>query len=891
MGAPVKGDSSRHAPDGRVNTAMRWVLNRLRTLLRRHKQEQDLQDEVAAHLRMDAIERIEHGAVPDDARQAARRDFGNVLVVTEATRSTWGWTLLDQCLQDSRYALRSLLKRPGFIAVTVVTLALGIGANTAIFSIVNAALLRPLPFPEPERLASIFSINPSPNGGLWMVGPADFRDWREQSTTFERISAYSGSGLSLWIGERPEEIYAARVTWDFFDTFGVAPLLGHGFEVADEANPPDISSVVLSHRFWVNRFGSDPNIVGKTIKGGRSLLRVVGVMPPSFKFPDTAEVWIPMGCCGEMTRRATRYWRTVGRLQDGQSVESARAEMKAIAERLAQLYPKENRNWSADVLPFNRAIVQDIRQALWVLMGAVVFVIVIACANIAGLTLVHSASRRREIGVRLALGANRWRLIRQLFVEGLLVSVLGTAAGLLFAKWSIGALFSLLPQTTFTPLIRFREGVQLDTTVLLFTALISAFTAVVLTLVPVWNSLNLTLADSVRGGGKKGTSRREHRLYKLLVAGQFACAIVLLAGAGLLMQSFVRMLNVDYGYDPPGLMMMNLPLPIQGREVFVDQVMQRINAAPGVESAALMSYNRFGGLNQPINREDKPLANGDVMVRYSSVTSDYFRVLRPRLLAGRVFDARDSSNAPGVAIINGRLAQEYFPGEDPVGRRIVLAYNNQRLSREVIGVVSDIRQDAPGQPVQPEIMVPWPQLPWLSANLILRGEGDPAHVQKLVQEAIWSVDKNLAASRAETLDEVLSAQVATPRLYSILVGLFAAVAVVLAVVGIYGLLAYIVSRRTNEMAIRVAVGAKASTLVRLVILEGIRLSLAGIVLGLAGTALLTRLMRSLLFEISPTDPMTLTGVAILLLMTASAASYIPARRAARTDPAVALRND
>jgi predicted permease len=870
---------------------MRLVLNRLRTLLRRRRQERDLQDELAAHLEMDTQQRIDAGGAPDEARRHAYRDFGNVLLVAEDTRSSWGWTALEQCAQDARYGIRNLLKRPSFTVVTAITLALGIGANTAIFSIVNAALFRRLPFPEPDRLVRVFSWNPSPNGGLWVTGPADFRDWREQSSSFERLAAFSGGGISPWIGERPETITAARVTWDFFETLGVRPLIGNGFEQLDESTIKPIPSVMLSHRLWISRFGGDVGVVGKQFKTTTGAVTIVGVMPPEFKFPEYAEVWVPMGCCGEINYRATRYWSVVGRLKIGQSLEAARAEMESIARRLAEQYPKENKNWSVRILPLNRALVQDVRQALWILMGAVGFVIVIACANIAGLTLVRSASRRREVAVRLALGASRWRLVRQLFVEGLLVSSLGMLAGLFFASWSIDAFFNLLPKTNLTPLMRFRDGVHLDSTVLLFTASISVLTSVVLTLVPIWDSLKLAITDSIRSSGKKTQSRHEHRLYKSLVVGQFACAIVLLAGAGLLIQSFIRMLDVDLGYDRRGLFIMSFPESTQNRRAVIDETVDRITKVPGVESAAVMSFNRFGQLNHQFNREDKPFLNGDVLVRYSSVSADYFRVLKSRLISGRGFDARDSAGAPGVVVINERLAREYFPGEDPIGRRIVLAYNNQRIPHQIIGVVSDIRQDEPGQPIQPEILVHWPQLPWLSANLLIRAKGDPADVQKSVQEAIWAVDKNLPASRTETLEEILRSQVATPRLYVILFGLFSAVAVVLAAVGIYGLLAYIVNSRTNEMAIRVAVGAGSQQILRFVIGEGLLLSAVGIVLGLLGTLALTRLMRSLLFEVSPTDPATFGGVAVLLLIVALAACYIPARRAAKTDPAVALRHE
>ena len=884
-----------------VLTTLREWLHRLRGALRRGRRDPDLEAELRMHLELAAEEARRRGQSHGDAARAVRLQAGNVPQAMEALRDQRGLPWLDDLARDLRHALRNLGKARAFAVVTVSTLALGIGANTAIFSIVNAALLRPLPYPEPDRLIAVYSINPSPGGGLWTVAPADYRDWREQSATLEDVTAYSGSSLSLWTGERPEAVAAARVTTNFFDTLGMAPLFGRGFRPDDqETSQP---GVVLSHRFWQSRFGGDAGVVGTSIRTadggvvGTSVgtadgsVRVIGVMPPEFEFPDYADVWMPMGCCGEIDRRATRYWQVVGRLRDGVSLDAARDEMEAIAARLAEQYPIENRGWSAAVMPFDRALVRDIRQALWILMGAVGFVVVIACANVAGLTLARSAARRREVAVRLALGATRWRIVRQLFVEGLVVALIGTAGGVAIAKWSLGALFGLLPETTWTSLVRFRDSVELDGTVLLFTALLSAVTAVVLTLVPVWDSRRLGLAESVRTGGNKGQSRREHRGYKTLVVSQVACAIVLLSGAGLLIQSFVRMLEVDYGYDPRGLFTMSLPLPLQELPRFVDETLEELRMAPGVESAAVMSYERFGQLNFPFNIEDEPLPNGDVTVRYSSVTADYFDVLRAPVVAGRVFEPRDSANAPGVAVINETLARVYFADEDPVGRTIVIAYNNQRIPRRIIGVVADIRQDPPSRPIQPEILVHWPQLPWMGGTLLIRTRGDAGRTSRQVQQVLWTANRNLPASRIQTLEDILSSQVATPRLYMILLGLFAAVAVALAVLGIYGLLAYTVARRTREMAIRLAVGAGTRTVVRMVIGEGLRLSVTGIALGLTGTAALTRLMQGLLFEVTPTDPLTLAGVTLLLLAAASAATYVPARRAARTDPMAALRQD
>jgi predicted permease len=862
---------------------------RLRALVFRNRMEQELRREVDFHLDMMVRKNVARGMSLEEARRQAAIKFGSSPATLESCRDERGVSLVYGLGTDIRYAFRQFRRSPAFVAVCVLSLACGIGANTAIFSLVNAVLLRPVAFPEPDRLVAVFSVNPAPGGGLWSVAPADYRDWREQSRAFENLAAYSGGELFIRLDDRMESLPGARVTSSFFKTFDVQPMLGRGFEPDDELNPP--STIVLSHRLWQSRFGGDPSIVGKQIPTDSGSVTVVGVMPPQFTFPNSADVWMPMGCCGEMTRRATRYWQTVGRLRAGQSIEAAQAEMHSIARRLEALYPKDSRGWSVQVMPFEKAMVRDVREALWILMGAVAFVIVIACANVAGLVLARSVSRRREVMTRLALGAHRWRIVRQLFVEGLLISLFGTVAGLLLARWGIGAFFDVLPNTAFTSLNRFRERVTLDSTVLLFTVAISMFTAVVLTLTPVWDSLKAGLIESIRATGPGTQTRREHRLYRLLVMGQFACAIVLLAGAGLLVQSFVRMLKVDYGYDPRGLTIVGLPQPAQNREAFVAQTLERIHATPGVESAAVMSFGFFGQLNFPFNIDGTPFPNGDVTVRYSSVTPEYFKVLKSRLIAGRRFDARDSRDAPGVAIINEKLARQYFSDRDPIGRTIVLAYNNQRMPRAIIGVTSDVRQDGPGDPIKPEILVPWAQLPWMAATLVIRAEGEQPVSQKLLQEAIWSVDKNLPPARARTVEDILSSQVATPRLYMILVGVFSAMAMALAAVGIYGLFASIVTRRRNEMAIRVTMGARRANILWMLIGEGIRLSAAGIVLGLLGAVALARLMRSLLYEVSPTDPLTLGSGTVLLLTVALVACYIPARRATQTDPMVALRHE
>jgi predicted permease len=858
-----------------------------------NERDDDLKREIEEHLELEAEERQADGLSTDEARQAARRAFGSVLRATEDTRAVWSPIAFEQARQDIRHAVRSLVRQPMFAAVAVTTLALSIGVSTAIFSVVEAALLRPLPYPDPERLVAVYSVNRSQEAAPTIVSPADYRDWRAQARSLEHLAAYSGADLMpLAPGDRLEPIGMARVTWNFFHTLGTQPLLGRGFEESVETAgfTPGLSQIVMSHRLWQTRFGGDPGIVGKRIRASQGSAVVVGVMPPEFRFPEYAEVWTPMGCCGEIERRVPRYWRVVGRLRSGQGVEAAQDDLAAVAARLAQTYPKENENWSVEVVPLADAIVGDVRRPLWLLMGAVAFIVVIGCANVAGLVLVRSTARRRELGVRVALGASRARLVRQLLTEGLLVSIAGTAAGLLVAKWGISTFFTLLPDTTWNPLIQFRDEVHLSGAVLAFTLVLSIATTVVLTLAPVVDSLTAALAQSIRAAQVTGRSRRDNRAYRMLVSSQFACAIVLLAGAGLLMQSFVRMQRVARGFDPTSLAVMGLPIGGKDPQLFVDAALERIRSSPAIESVAVKNGPRFGELNFPINFEHRPLT-GDIVVRYSSVTADYFRVLKARLVAGRTFDTRDSANAPRVVVINETLRRQYFPDQDPLGRRIVLAYNFQRIPLDIVGVVGDMRHDAPGEPLPAQMFVPWPQAPWISASIVARGHGDPASVQSALRDAVQSLDPNLPVSPVRTLDEILDSQVATPRLYTTLLIAFAAGAVALAALGIYGLFAYVVGRRTNEIAIRVALGGQRSGIIRMVVGEGLRLSLVGIGIGLLGTVALARVLRSLLFEVSPNDPMTLTGVVTLLGAVAMMACYIPARRAARTNPVIALRRE
>src|SRR5262245_9852008 len=797
---------------------------------------------------------------------------------------------MHRLIQDIRCGVRMLVKNPGFTVVAVITLALGIGANTAIFSVVNTALLRPLSY-DATRLVAVESFNPQKEKRLYGASPADFWDWQAQSRTFEQLTMYSGGGIGLKESERMEVVSGARVTVNFFATFGVQPLLGRVF-VNEEGFLKGPPAIILSHRLWQKRFGSDPQVVGRRIKTGEGTMTIIGVMPPDFKFPSFAQVWTPLARdSGEMKYRANRYFRAVGRIKQGETLESAQTEMNAIAGRLAATYPKENQGWTVQLTDCSASLSQDSRKALLLLMGAVGFELLIACANVSNLLLTRAATRRREMAIRLALGATRRVVVRQLLTESLLLSLFGGVLGLLMAIWGVDALTRLLPQLNFTfqSLSELRGEIRIDRVALLFTVSISILTGMIFGLAPGWQAARTDVNESLKEGGRVGSSGHQ-RTRQALVIAEIALALALLIGAGLLINSFARLLRVDPGYDPHGLMVMPLGFPAQNKYAFARQVMERIAATPGVTSVALMSYPTLGGLGFPFNRESNPLPNGDVTVAYSAVSPGYLRTLKTPLITGREFDDRDLPTAPRVAIINETMARQYFAGENPIGRKLVIAYLNQRPMVEIVGVAGDVRQEEPGKPVNPEILVPFAQLPWFSGSLLVRSaHPDPLTVKIAAQQAIWSVNPELNESIAEPLSKTLAGQVAEPRLYALLLSVFAIIALTLAAVGIYSVIAYSVANRTQEIGIRMALGAQEGTVAMLVVGQGMKLVAIGVALGLAASISLTRLMSNMLFGVSAVDPPTFIIITLLLTMVALLACWILARRATKVDPMIALR--
>jgi len=792
--------------------------------------------------------------------------------------------------QDLRYAIRMLLKSPNYTAVAILALALGIGANTAIFSVVNGLLLRPLPYIDSERLVMIESGNrqagPQAFGG---ASPADFWDWQQQSEVFEQLVGVSGGGFSLTGVENPETFPGARVSTNYFDALHAPPLLGRTFQQEDGFVKAG-DTIILSYRLWQERFGGDPNVINTTL--GDTGTMVIGVMPPDFKYPGYAQVWIPLSRdSGEMRNRANRYFGVLGLLKPGQTIETAQSELQTIASRLEAQYPDTNKDLAIQLTRFREWLVRDMKTSLWILMGAVALILLIACANVANLLLARAASRRKELAIRRALGASRWRVMQQLLAESILIALIGGAAGMLLALWGVDALMALLPERWGD--LKMQSKVGLDATVLTFTFATTLATGIALGLIPAWQASRPDVNEWLKEAGRGSEGTRHQRARNVFVITEIALALMVLICAGLLMNSFLRLRQNDLGFNPRGLMSMGFSVPFNrypndaARARFIKQVVDEVAATPGVDAVAATSGNVFPFLNFNFQIEGKPLP-AEPTALYDAISPNYFRVIGARLLAGRQFSDTDDGRAPAVAMINESLQRQYFNDTEPLGQRITINFLGERQTREIVGVVRDINQGEAGK-VLPQIYVSYQQQPWLAASLLVRGSGDPVSTRKAVQTAIWAVDKTQPASRAELAETVLTNALGEPRLYTLLLGSFAALALVLASVGIYGVMSYVVAQRTREIGIRMALGASPARVLAMVVRQGMKLIVTGITFGLLGAFALTRLLASLLFHISATDPLTYTAVVMLLALVALVACYIPARRATRVDPMIALR--
>ncbi|HVF91699.1 MAG TPA: ABC transporter permease, partial [Blastocatellia bacterium] len=802
-------------------------------------------------------------------------------------------SMIGGAWQDIRSSIRMLRKNPGFTVVAVLTLALGIGANTAIFSVINGVLLNPLPYKEPEKIMTVWQDNTT-QAIQEDVSPANFLDYKELNQVFEGMAAAEPYGHDLLGAGDPEAISSWLVSEEFFRLLGVNALHGRTF-LPEEFHEGSDHVVVLGYRLWQRRFGSDPNMIGQKIILDGEPHVVAGVMPPEFQMPPGKEMWAPR-VSGEIDRRrrGATYLKVIARLKPGVTVEQARSEMKLIASGLADQYPQTNAEMSASVVPLSEQMVGHLRPALLVLFGAVGFVLLIACANVANLLLVRGAEREQEFAIRAALGAGRARLMRQLGTEGLVLALAGGAGGVLLAGWAVSVMSALNPGN----FPRF-EQVALDGRVLGFAVGVSMLTSLIFGLFPALQFSTPDLNRSLKESGRTGTAGlARHRLRSLLVVSEIAFALVLLAGAGLLIRSFVGLLRVDPGFRTDKVLSLEVHVwgkqrTPQQRKAFFEQSLEKISALPGVQAAGAVSALPFHensidvNISFTVEGRAAPVPGQEPSARMTISTLDYFKALGIPLLQGRSFNSFDNEGSTPVVLVNDKMARAYWPNEDPVGKKITVRYG-QPTVREIIGVVGDVRHTGLDSEPQPELFIPHAQSPSGSMTYVVRTDGEPSLMLPVIKKQIWALDKDLPFNTSGPIEQLVSASLGEREFHLVLLASFAALALALAALGIYGLMSFSTSQRTHEIGIRMALGATPEDIVRMIVGQGAVLAAGGVALGIAGAALLMRFLESMLYGVSPTDPATLCAAALLLGAVTLLACYIPARRATRIGPLAAL---
>jgi putative ABC transport system permease protein len=804
--------------------------------------------------------------------------------------------------QDLRFAARVLRKNPGFAAVAVLAVALGVGANTTIFSCLNALVLRPFSFPHTDRLVMVWERGADGSFPRGAVAPANYADWRDQTTAFAQLAAYSPQHYNLNEGEHPERVPGARVTPNFFAALGVPPMLGRTFS-DDEGRPGGARVAVVKHDLWVRRFGADPALVGRDVRlDGRSYT-VVGVMPPDCDFPQNgAEVWTPLALSPqEAASRGNHYLQVVGLLKEGVSTERAHAEAAAVSERLRATHPETNGGRVAFVETLIDSGTRGSRMHLKVMLGAVAFVLLLACANVANLLLVRGAARRRELAVRAALGASRARLVRQLLTESLLLALLGGALGLLLSVWGVEYISQGLPPAL-TQYIPGWKNLRVDSEVLAFTLAASVLTGVVFGIFPSLQATRTNLNESLKEGGKSGAGGglRRNRARSTLVVFEVALSLVLLAGAGLMIRSFVNMLTADLGLRPDGVLTMELSLPREGyREeaqqvAFYERLIEGVAALPGVRAVGVvnsipMSRSGAGSSNFSIVGRPPFPHDSEPYAEHRTVSPGYFAAAGAPVLRGRAFTDADDARAPRVVIVNEAFARAFFPEGDALGQRLVVHQEEGPL--EIVGVVADTKNEDFNERPELGFYRPLRQDPWGSLGLLVRAEGDPLALAGAVREQVRALDRELPVYNVRTLRDIADEAVSAQRLMVSMLTFFALGALVLAAVGLYAVMSYAVAQRTHEIGVRMALGAQGSDVMRMVLRQGSALALAGLGCGLAVSLGVTRVMSSILHGVSATDPLVFAFVAVVLGLAALLACYVPARRATRVDPMVALRHE
>ena len=823
--------------------------------------------------------------------------------------------MIRDLLQDTRYGARMLRKSPGLTLVAVLSLGLGIGAISTIFSFVNGIMLRPLPYQEPDRLVLLDETAVKKGIPSMSVSYPNFLDWRAQNNSFEDIACFQRGGFAIGSGgpaaagasaaagsgssgaavaTEPEQLKGAFVTQGLFEILGVAPILGRTF-TAEEDQPDHDQVIILSYGLWHRRFGGDPAILGQTLVLNNRTRTVIGIMPKGFQFPEVAEAWGPMALTTKEFTRTDHGLNAIARLKPGVTLEQAQAEMITIASNIETENPVTNEGLSVSVIDLRGSLVGDYKKALLILLGVVAFVLLIACVNVANLLLARATARHKEIAIRAALGAKRQRIVRQLLTESLLLGLIGGVFGLALAWWGMDLLLAAIPID-----IPFWMKFDLDGRVLGVTAACSLLTGFVFGTVPALEASNPDLNETLKEGGRSGAGSGRHRLRSLLVAAEIALSLVLLVGAGLMMRSFMSLQSVDAGFKPEGVLTMDVALPgskyrrPEKRAEFFDALLDRVRAIPGVHSAGINSGLPLRGNNwgRSLTVEGFPvLSVGEApVINHCVISSDYFSAMGISLLKGRDFDQRDSFKAPKVTIIDERLAREYWPGEDPLGKRIRFGPpEDNEPWHTIVGVVGEVKHDRLDASTRKSVYLPYAQTPVGGLSIVIRTEGKPEKLIAAARAQVRELDPDLPVTRIMPMTDVISRSVWQPRLYTALFGVFAGVALILATVGIYGVMSYAVEQRTREIGLRMALGAQRNDVLKLVVGHGILVAAIGIAVGLGAAAALTRLMSSLLFEVSATDPMTFAVVSALLAGVALGACFIPARRATKVDPMIALR--
>jgi len=865
---------------------------RWQALFHRDELDQELDEELRFHLDRLIEQNIKNGMSPEDARHAALKTFSRVDQSKEECRDARGVGLVENIIRDVSYSLRILIKNYAFTVVVIATLALGIGANTAIFSFANGILLRPLPYPQSERLVFLDETALKRGIDSMAVSYPNFLDWREQNKVFEDIGVYFGANRFALSGAgEPVEVRGSYISHGLFEILRVSPQLGRTF-TADEDRPDEDAVVILGDSLWRKNFGGDPNIIGRKIMISNRARTVVGVMPPGFKFPQVSDMWVPVALTTKTFTRTDHGLNSIARLKDGVSLSEAQAEMNNIAARIEQQNPITNEGLGVSVTSLHDTLTGDYRKALLILLGVVGCVLLVACVNVANLMLARATARQKEFALRAALGASRWRITRQLMVESLLLAFVGGVVGFILSIWALRLLLTAIPIQ-----LPFWMNFGIDLRVLGFTAGITLLTGLIFGAAPALQTSRVDLNDTLKEGGR-GSGGVRSRARSLLVVSEIALSLVVLVGAGLMIQSFLRLKRVNIGLNAHNVLTASISLPRtkykeDQRATFFKQLLERVRSLPGVEAASATATVPLSGdgWGRSLTVEGFPvLPVGQApMIQHTVVTPGYFRTMGIPLLSGRDFNDADAKDSPNVTIIDERLAREYWPNESPIGKRIRFGPpEDNEPWHTIVGVVGAVRHQRMQEDTRKSVYLPHQKIPVGGLALMARTSSNPEDLAGAIRREVAQLDPDLPVS-VSTMDEVVAESIWQPRLYATLFGAFAGGALLLALIGIYGVMAFLVQTRTHEIGVRMALGATTRDVFKLIVGRGMKLTAVGVLIGVAGAIALTRLMHSLLFNTSATDPVTFIVISLLLCSAAFLACYLPARRAAKVDPLVALR--